>query len=145
MFYPQRIFTSAQEEEIVAAIRAFERRTSGEMRVHVEHRLRRPPVDEAIRVFEALRMHQTQARNGVLILLAPDQQAFSIFGDIGINEVTGDSFWEETCIAMQPFFKEEKYVEGLIKGISIAGEALAEHFPWKEGDVNELPDEISYG
>jgi len=104
MFYPERIFTSEQEAEIVSAIRSFERRTTGEMRVHVEHRLRRPPVDEAVRVFEALRMQQTQARNGVLILLAPDQRAFSIFGDIGINEVTPDSFWEETCAAMQPFF-----------------------------------------
>ncbi|MFK8056999.1 MAG: TPM domain-containing protein [Saprospiraceae bacterium] len=145
MFYPERIFTSAQEEEIVAAIRTFERRTSGEMRVHVEHRLRRPPVDEAIRVFEALRMQQTQARNGVLILLAPEQKSFSVFGDIGINEVTSDTFWEETCTAMQPFFAKGEYVQGLIKGIAIAGEALAEHFPWQEGDINELPDEISYG
>ena len=145
MFYPEHIFTSAQEEEIVAAIRTFERRTSGEMRVHVEHRLRRPPVDEAVRVFTALRMHQTQARNGVLILLAPDQRAFSIFGDIGINEVTADNFWEETCSAMQPYFAKGDYVQGLIKGIAIAGEALAAHFPWQEGDINELPDEISYG
>lgn len=145
MFYPQRIFTSAQEEEIVAAIRSFERRTSGEMRVHVEHRLRRPPFDEAVRVFEALEMQHTQARNGVLILLAPDQKAFSIFGDVGINEVTSDTFWEETCAAMKPFFAKGEYVQGLITGIAIAGEALAEHFPWQEGDVNELPDEISYG
>jgi len=145
MFYPERIFTSAQEEEIVAAIRSFERRTSGELRVHVEHRLRRPPVDEAMRVFEALRMQHTQARNGVLILLAPDQRAFSIFGDIGINEVTPDDFWSDTCADMQPFFARGEYVEGLIQGIGIAGEALAEHFPWQEGDINELPDEISYG
>jgi len=145
MFYPERIFSSAQEAEIVAAIRTFERRTSGEMRVHVEHRLRRPPVDEAVRVFEALGMQHTQARNGVLILLAPDQKAFSIFGDIGINEVTSDTFWSEACSSMKPFFATGDYVEGLKKGIAIAGEALAQHFPWQEGDINELPDEISYG
>jgi uncharacterized membrane protein len=25
----------------------------------------------------------------------------------------------------------------------MAGEKLAAHFPWKSGDVNELPDQIS--
>ncbi len=144
MFYPRFVFTPSQEAEIVGAIRAFERRTSGEIRVHVEQKLRRPPLDEAKRTFESLGMTDTAARNGVLILIAPAQKAFAIVGDAGIDAVTGDDFWEGAANAMRPLFANGEYTEGLTRGIAIAGEALAEHFPYQTDDLNELPDDISY-
>ena len=144
MFYPTQVFTPEQEAAILTAIRAFERRTSGEIRVHIEHRLRRPPMDEAVRVFHALGMQHTAQRNGVLLLLAPAQRSFAIYGDTGINARTVKGFWDEAARAMQPHFAKGDFVAGLVAGIAIAGEALAAHFPWQEGDVNELPDEISY-
>jgi len=145
MFYPERVFSPEEEAEIVAAIRAFERRTRAEIRVHVEHRLRRPPMDEAVAVFKALRMHLTDERNGVLILLAPGQHSFAIIGDVGIDNVVPEGFWESTRDAMRPSLAEGRFTEGVIFGIQAAGEALEQHFPWREGDINELPDEISYG
>ena len=145
MFYPRFVFDEAQEARIIAAIRAFERRTSGEIRVHVEHKLRRPPLDEAARVFEALGMTETRERNGVLLLLAPGQKAFAIVGDSGIDAVTAADFWAGASAAMRPYFAVGDYVTGLEEGIRIAGEALAAHFPYREDDVNELPDDISYG
>ena len=89
-------------------------------------------------------MTETRERNGVLILLAPGQRAFAIVGDTGIDAVTPDDFWEEASRAMRPHFAEGDYVTGLQEGIRIAGEALAAHFPYREDDVNELPDDISY-
>lgn len=145
MFYPERIFSKEEEATIVAAIQAFELRTRAELRVHVENRLRRPALDEAISVFSALKMNQTQERNGVLILLAPEQRSFAVFGDIGIDEVTPADFWEETCARMRPHFANGKFVEGVLAGIEHAGLALEHYFPKREGDINELPDEISYG
>lgn len=144
MAYPEKFFSLEEEREIVKAIRQFEMQSSGEIRVHVEHRLRRPPVAEAIAVFNALGMRNTTLRNGVIILLAPEQNAFSIYGDVGINEVVPEGFWTETIATMKPFFAEGKFKEGLVKGIEIAGLALAKYFPRKDDDVNELPDEISY-
>ena len=144
MFYPEFVFDPEQEATIVDAIKAFELRTSGEIRVHVEHKLRRPPVDEAVKVFEQLNMTETRERNGVLILLAPGQKAFAIVGDAGIDAVTGPDFWAGASAAMQPHFAKGDYVTGLVEGIRIAGEALAEHFPYREDDTNELPDDISY-
>ncbi len=144
MFYPPQVFSAEEEARIVEAIRVFECRTSGEIRVHVEHRLRRPPVDEALRVFYALGMQHTAQRNGVLILLAPAQRSFAIYGDEGIDAVTDAYFWDAAAASMKPHFATGGFVEGLIAGITIAGEALADHFPWQEGDSNELPNEISY-
>lgn len=144
MFYPSFVFSEEQEARIVAAIKAFERRTSGELRVHVEHKLRRPALDEAKRVFERLGMTNTAQRNGVLILIAPGQKAFAIIGDIGIDAVTPSDFWEGAARAMRTSFTLGDYTTGVCEGIRIAGEALATHFPYVDGDVNELPDGINY-
>jgi uncharacterized membrane protein len=35
--------------------------------------------------------------------------------------------------------------EGLIEGIALAGEQLKEQFPYESDDVDELPNDISYG
>jgi uncharacterized membrane protein len=40
-------------------------------------------------------------------------------------------------------FKKE--IQGLIDGITRAGEQLQKYFPWQEGDTNELSNEISRG
>jgi hypothetical protein len=33
----------------------------------------------------------------------------------------------------------------LIEGIRLAGEKLKEYFPYESDDINELPNDISYG
>ena len=54
-------------------------------------------------------------------------------------------FWESTRNAMLAKFKEGKFTQGIIDGILKAGEELKAHFPWQEGDVDELSNEISKG
>ena len=63
-------------------------------------------------------------------------------GDGGINAKVGNDFWNHIKTEMLNFFKEEKFSEGLEKGISMAGEALSAHFPYQKDDVNELSDDI---
>ena len=84
-------------------------------------------------------------RNGVLFYLSIEDHQFAIIGDGGINAVTPDNFWEEIRDSVLGEFSRQNYTEGLVKGISMAGEALKEHFPYQVDDVNELPDEISFG
>ena len=40
---------------------------------------------------------------------------------------------------------EEKFSDGLVEGITQTGTYLKKHFPYQTNDVNELPDEISFG
>ena len=40
---------------------------------------------------------------------------------------------------------ENRFVDGLESGIGMIGEKLRKHFPYRSDDVNELPDDISYG
>ena len=102
-------------------------------------------LDRADYIIDKLKMHKTEKRNGVLFYLALENRQFAILGDAGINAVTPDDFWDEIKDVVINFFKEEKYAEGLSKGIKMAGEALKKHFPYQTDDVNELSDDISFG
>jgi uncharacterized membrane protein len=103
----ETFFTKDQETQIVQAIKSAEKNTSGEIRVHIEPSTNgKDTLERAIEVFQELEMHQTEARNGVLLYLAFEDHSFSIFGDKGINEVVGTDFWNSTRDLMQSAFKQ---------------------------------------
>ncbi|NJW53588.1 TPM domain-containing protein [Salinimicrobium oceani] len=137
-------FLSKEDEaEIVAAIQQAEQKTSGEIRVHIEHTCKGDIWARAMEVFHLLKMDNTKEDNGVLIYVAVDDRQFVIYGDKGINNVVPKDFWETTKDAIVAQFKKGKFKQGLIDGILKAGHELQEHFPWTEGDKNELSDKIS--
>lgn len=138
-------FSKEEEESIISAIRKAELNTSGEIRVHLEDKLKGPVMDLAVRVFKRLGMHKTKARNGVLILIAPNDRQFAIIGDKGIDGVVPENFWDEEKSLMQEHFKRGAFCEGVCTVISQVGEKLKSNFPYQDDDKNELPDEISYG
>ena len=138
-------FTKNEKDRIKEAIKSSEKNTSGEIRVHLENRCSEDVLDRASHIFGKLNMHKTEKRNGVLFYLAIKDKKFAIVGDAGINAVTEDDFWDTIKNAMALLFKEDKFSEGLTKGIEMAGKALKEYFPYQADDVNELSDDISFG
>jgi uncharacterized membrane protein len=142
---PSHFFSSDQKNLIRQAVADAELDTSGEIRVHLEKRCRGDVLDRGAFLFEKLGMHKTARRNGVLFYLAIDDQKFAILGDAGINAVTPDDFWDRIKEKMQEEFREGRFVDGLEWGIREAGAQLKAHFPYQDDDVNELPDEISFG
>lgn len=138
-------FSKEEKERIKQAIADAELNTSGEIRLHVDNRCKIDVLDCAASWFAKLKMHKTALRNGVLFYLATKDRKFAILGDAGINQVTPDDFWDNIKEMMRGYFSEERYVDGLVKGIEMAGEQLKEHFPYQDDDVNELTDDISFG
>ena len=138
-------FSSIQQERIVAAIKAAELDTSGEIQVHIERACKGDVLDRAADLFAKLKMHKTALRNGVLFYLAYESHQFAILGDKGINHKVPVGFWDDIKEHMAALFREGKFTEGLEEGIRMAGEQLKAHFPYQEGDINELPDDISFG
>lgn len=139
-------FTNEQKARIKAAIQTAERNTSGEIRVHLENHCKTENVlDRAAQVFAMLKMHETKARNGVLIYMAVKDHKFGIIGDGGINAKVEENFWDETKEKMVKHFKQGKFTEGLVEGILCVGERLKEFFPYQKDDKNELSDDISFG
>lgn len=136
-------FSEKDQEELIHAIQDAELNTSGEVRVHLENTCKGNPIDRAQFWFNKLKMSQTAQRNGVLFYLAVKSRKFAVIGDEGIHAVVGKDFWEETRNVMLEQFYNNKFKEGLIKGIELAGEKLHQHYPYQSDDVNELSDEIS--
>jgi uncharacterized membrane protein len=129
-------------DRVTAAIGAAEARTSGEIRVVLSRGKTNDALAAAQAQFERLGMHQTAARNGVLIFLAPRSRRFAVIGDRGVHEKCGAPFWTGLAEAMSEHFMRGDFTAGLVHGIERAGVLLGEHFPRQADDRNELPDEI---
>lgn len=141
----RRLLSDADGLRVVEAIRAAERRTSGEIRVHVQARCPGEPLDEAARVFERLGMTHTVARNGVLIFLAVDDHKLAIAGDRGIHARVGSPFWDHLRDRLAEHLREGRAAEGLVEAIEAIGEELRRGFPSLREERNELPDDLSIG
>lgn len=127
------------------AIRRAELATSGEIRVHIEMGAEAPAIPVATRIFRELGMDKTADRNGVLILLAVDRREFAIIGDEGIDKVVSEDFWDTERDVLQHHFRKGEFAQGIALAIEQVGAKLKQFFPYQSDDVNELPDEISYG
>ena len=138
-------FSEAQKKQIVDAIKEAENSTSGEIRVHIESKCKANVLDRAAQVFAKLEMHKTALRNGVLLYVALETKTFAIIGDSGINKVVDSHFWDSTKEVMLSYFKKGDYTQGLVHGIEQAGEQLKMYFVHQTDDINELPDDISFG
>ena len=141
----RQFLTKEEQAEVVAAIMSAERATSGEIRVHIETSCSGDPKLRALRTFHKLKMTGTAARNAVLVYVACDSKRFAVLGDKGINAVVPAGFWKDVVELMGGFFGKGEYAQGLINGIGLIGEKLKVYFPYQSDDVNELPDDISYG
>ena len=137
--------TPEEEQAIVDAICVAEKETSGEIRVHIEKTTSLGHFERAKEVFHLLKMDETELKNGVLLYVAVKDKAFVICGDQGINDVVPSDFWDCTKELMVSQFKTGNFKQGIIDGIIRAGEQLKKYFPYQEGDINELSNEISKG
>jgi len=141
----RQFFTNKEEQKIILAIRQAERKTSGEIRVHVQQFLDGDDVlKEAVKTFYRLKMDKTKDRNGVIFFLLPKARQFAVYGDEGIHKKVTDIFWADVKEILIREFKHDHFVEGLVQGIELAGEKLQAYFPFESNDKNELTDDISY-
>jgi uncharacterized membrane protein len=130
------------KERIRRAIERAELRTSGEICVSLAPPFWGDVWKEAERAFDRLGMTATRERNGVLFFVVPSRHKFVVLGDRGIHEKVGPEFWHAIAHVLEESFRHGDLTGGLVAGIEAAGEGLARHFPYAEGDRNELPDEV---
>lgn len=141
---PEKHFTQQEKDRMVASIQEAERNTSGEIRVHFENYCKKDVLDCAVEVFKELKMHKTSQRNGVLLYIALEDKKMAIIGDSGINEKVPDHFWDSIKNRMIEKFRQGEICEGVCEAVLAAGEQLKKYFPYQTGDINELPDELSF-
>jgi uncharacterized membrane protein len=144
---PVDYFSAKEKQKVVAAIQKAEHQTSGEVRIFIESRCRFvDPLRRAHEIFGGLKMYETAARNAVLVYVAMKDRQLAIYGDEGIHQRVGETFWREEVQKMLQHFNKSNYAEGIAQIVEEIGEALKQHFPYDEkNDKNELPDDIVFG
>ena len=139
-----KVLHPTDQTKIVDAIRAAERVTSGEIKVHVEARCPKPdPYARAVELFQRLGLTKTKERNAVLIYVATRDRKFSIIGDVGIHEEVGSAFWAEAVQRMRVAFARGAFGEGISGAVQSVGSRLTKKFPHSVHDVNEIDNEIT--
>lgn len=146
LFRKKLIFNEEQNERMVEAIREAEKMTSGEIRIYIELKCRFvDPMDRALEIFNRFDIKNTKNKNGVLIYVAVRDRQFALLGDKGIDEKVGPDFWKKQASLLKQALAEKRYIPGICATVRSIGESLKKHFPYREDDENELPDDIIYG
>ena len=131
-----------EHDRIAKAIATAEATTSGEIRVFIQRGNVADAVSDARAQFERLGMTQTRERNAVLVFVAPRAQKFAVIGDRGVYEKCGEPFWEALTQAMRPHFQAQHFTDAIVHAVREAGSLLAQHFPRRPDDRNELPNAV---
>ncbi|MBI4119396.1 MAG: TPM domain-containing protein [Parcubacteria group bacterium] len=143
----EELFSEQDRKNIARAIHDVETHTQGEVRVRIIESCEEDetPQERAKEEFHDLGLHRTREGTGVLIFLAVGQQRMEILGDWGIHARVKQHTWGIIVDHACHYFREGKYVDGILKTIDTVGKILALHFPKKAGDVNELLDDPVIG
>ena len=142
---PRDFIQKLDETEVVRAIRAAERKTSGEIRVFVTNRNLGSDnaVKRAADRFEKLGMTSTRDRNAVLLLyFVPRANQFAIVGDKSIHEKCGETFWNDLASGIRTKLLKGLFTEAIVGAIEETGDVLARYFPRRPDDRNELPNRV---
>jgi uncharacterized membrane protein len=142
---PRTFLSETERRLIVDAIKAAEAKTSAEIRVHLDRRAKGDTVAAARREFDLLGMSHTQDRNGVLIYLAVRDRAFALVGDVGLNGKVDAGFWDGLKEKLAQSFKADRFGDGIATIVGDLGGKLGALFPHREGQANQLPDDVSVG
>lgn len=140
----RKFFSSEDAGEILSAIVAAESRTTGQLRVRVEHKAGKDPVASARAAFDGMGLRANPGHSGVMFYISVDDRKFVVLGDDGISARVPEDFWKNIKDAVIAKFRQKQYAIGLAGGIALVGEKLAEYFPREEGVPGELPDGIAY-
>lgn len=144
---PLRGFSTALRAEIAAAVAASEARHRGEIRIAVEGSLPwralwrdQTPRARALELFAKLRVWDTEENSGVLIYLQLVDRDVEILADRGIAAKVPQAEWEAMCRRIETAMRSGDCRSGVLAAIEDATRLLAEHFPARRDNPNELPD-----
>lgn len=140
------LLSDSEKQLLVAAIKAAEEKTVGEIKVHIDNYCAGDVLIKAQSLFDKLKMYETKERTGVLIYIACKDKKMAILGDQGIHKIVRDQYWNNLVQQCIQYFKEEQYFLGLQHALQEVSVVLHEHFPsTSTSNHNEISNDISFG
>jgi uncharacterized membrane protein len=137
-------FDEREKQLLVNAIAEAEKKTSGEIRLHIENFCFGNELNAAAKIFKRLKMSETKERNGILIYIAVVSRKVAVYGDEGIHTRLEKDFWQKIVDKLVTQFRANNKAEALAQCIVECGEQLGKFFPRKDGDADELSNKISF-
>jgi len=99
-------------------------------------------MEQAFQEFFGNGLHKTEAATGVLLFVSLLERRAIILSDEGIDSKVTPDFWAGVSDLILQGIRQGSLRDGLISGVRQIGDRLSEHFPWQEGDRNEIPDRV---
>lgn len=146
----EQMFTPRDLEAIETAVGSAESKTAGEIVIMLRSKTasrfsmqKQAAVERrATRAFMRLGIQQTRDRTGVLIFISLAEQCVVVRADKAINEKVLPGTWEKLTDQIIRGMKSQKPTQGICTAVEEAGNVLAEHFPRKNDDTNELTNGV---
>jgi putative membrane protein len=98
--------------------------------------------EKAILSFLEQGLHHTRDETGILILISLFEHRVHVLADRGINNVVPASTWDGIVQTITDGIHNGDTCNALCEAIESCGQLLAEHFPVKADDTDELPNLI---
>lgn len=98
--------------------------------------------ENAIAAFFSKGLYRTREETGILIFISILEHKVWILGDRGINALIEPESWQTYAAELAKGIKEGRACEVLCEVIVKCGPILAENFPRRSDDTNELSDDL---
>jgi putative membrane protein len=94
--------------------------------------------EAAVVQFHRRGLHRTRERNGVLLYLSVFERRVRVLADRGISERIPEGFWQEAVDEAVAGIREGRPADAVCRCVERIARVLAEQFPMKPGDTDEL-------
>jgi putative membrane protein len=98
--------------------------------------------EAAIKQFLARNVHITAERTGVLIFVSLAEHYAEVVADSGINSKVEQSAWNAVVADLVAAAGDAHLADGFVNAIGAVGKLLAEYFPPRRRNPNELDDHL---
>lgn len=110
-------------------------------RIIIPNRVKKTAVtNRTMRHFAESGVYETAEHSGILIFVSYMERQVRIVADTGIAKKIPQDLWNIIADDLAQGIKNGKTKEGFISAVEKCGELLAEHFPAKNDNPNELCD-----
>ncbi|MEW5853138.1 MAG: TPM domain-containing protein [Myxococcota bacterium] len=89
-------------------------------------------------------VHRTRDRSGILVFIAEAERRVEILADEGIHQRMGEATWQQHVDAMIGAIRSGRAADGICEQVEAMGRVLAQSFPRRPDDTNELPDTVRH-
>lgn len=115
----------------------------GVLRAVTPGALRRVRVHRAaLQHFLSRGVHQTRDRTGVLIFVVEEERAVEIVADSGIYAKVAPTMWADAVKTLTEGLRSGDAAGGIERAVEACGKVLAEHFPPRPDDEDELANRV---